>query len=483
MNWRLVLRMLGTILLIEAATMVPSWVIALIYGDAGDARALLISIGLILLIALPMRFLMRPKERNMRARDGFLVVSLSWIVMSLFGALPFWIGGLFHSYVDALFEAVSGFTTTGASVLTSFENTPHGLMFWRSFTHWVGGMGVLVLTLALLPRLTGRTSHLVKAESPGPSLSKVVPKMGQSAKIMYLIYALLTMIQFLLLMLAGMNPYDAGIHALGTAGTGGFSNYGASVGAFNSAAVDWIITVFMVLFGVNFALFYRALTGQWREALKSEELHWYLSLLAISMVAVTLIILPLYGNFFTALRYGSFQVATIVSTTGYATTDFALWPQAAKGILLCLMFVGSCAGSTAGGLKMVRVALLFKSAKREVMRSFQPRKVKVVRFEGKGCDESLLSQTMVFFVIYILLMLLGTLLLSLGGRFDNETNLTAALSCISNVGPGFGVVGPAGSYAGYGAFEKIVLSILMLAGRLELFPMLALFHPEIWRKA
>ena len=481
MNKRLVLRLLGAILLIEALAMAPSLAISLLYGD-GDALALLSSMALLAALGFPAWRFAHPREQNLRAREGFLVVALSWVLLSAFGALPFVISGLIPNYIDAFFEAVSGFTTTGATLMGNFDGLPRGVMFWRSFTHWIGGMGVLVLTLALLPQMTGRSSHLVRAESPGPSLSKIVPKMGDTAKILYLIYGALTMIELAALIIAGMSPYDAAIHAMGTAGTGGFSNYGSSVGAFDSAVIDAIITFFMVLFGINFALFYRVLVGGWRDALRSEELHWYLALFAGSTLFVSLMILPQYGTFLNALRYGSFQVATIMSTTGYATADFNLWPQAVKALIVMLMFIGSCAGSTAGGIKVVRVGILCKLGCREVRRTFQPRKVQVVRFEGKGVEENRLTQVSAFFFVYVLLVLAGMFLVSLEGLYDLETNFTAVLTCISNVGPGLGHVGPVENFSGYGPFAKVVLSLLMLAGRLELFPILVLFHPSAWRK-
>ena len=481
MNKRLVLRLLGAILLIEALAMAPSLAISLLYGD-GDALALLSSMALLAALGFPAWRFAHPREQNLRAREGFLVVALSWVLLSAFGALPFVISGLIPNYIDAFFEAVSGFTTTGATLMGNFDGLPRGVMFWRSFTHWIGGMGVLVLTLALLPQMTGRSSHLVRAESPGPSLSKIVPKMGDTAKILYLIYGVLTVIELAALIIAGMSPYDAAIHAMGTAGTGGFSNYGSSIGAFNSATIDAIITFFMVLFGINFALFYRVLVGGWRDALRSEELHWYLALFAGSTLFVSLMILPQYGTFLNALRYGSFQVATIMSTTGYATADFNLWPQAVKALIVVLMFIGSCAGSTAGGIKVVRVGILCKLGCREVRRTFQPRKVQVVRFEGKGVEENRLTQVSAFFFVYVLLVLAGMFLVSLEGLYDLETNFTAVLTCISNVGPGLGHVGPVENFSGYGPFAKVVLSLLMLAGRLELFPILVLFHPSAWRK-
>ena len=482
MNVKLLFRVLGSILLVEAAAMLPSLLIALGYGD-GDALAFLLTMALLLLIGAPMRLLTKTEHANLRAREGFLVVSLAWVLLSVFGALPFVFSGVIPNFVDALFEAVSGFTTTGATIMTNVEGQPHGVMFWRSFTHWIGGMGVLVLTLALLPQLSGRTSHLVRAESPGPTLSKIVPRMGDTAKILYIIYGVLTVVNFLALLLCGLNAYDAALHALGTAGTGGFSNYAASVGHFASPLVEWVTTFFMLLFSVNFALYYKVLTGSWKDALRSEELHWFLGIFGGVTLLTTLAILPEYGgNVLTALRYGSFQVASLMSTSGYATADFNLWPIAAKMVMLLVMFTGGCAGSTAGGMKICRIGMMCKQGLREVRRTIQPRKVQLVRFEGKAVEEDTLHQVGVFMFMYMLLIVLGAALLSLEGLYDVQTNLTAVLTCVSNVGPGLGAVGPAGSFAGYGAASKLLLSFLMLAGRLDIFPMLALFHPAMWRK-
>ena len=481
MNVKLLLRVLGAILLVEAAAMVPSLAIAIGYGE-GDAMAFVWTILLLNAVGAPMRLFVKAEQTNLRAREGFLAVSLSWVLLSVFGALPFVFSGVIPNFVDALFESVSGFTTTGATIMTQIEGQPHGVMFWRSFTHWIGGMGVLVLTLALLPQMSGRTSHLVRAESPGPTLSKIVPRMGDTAKILYLIYGVLTVIEFLLLMLAGMNAYDAAIHALGTAGTGGFSNYAASVGHFNSAWIDAIITLFMVLFGVNFVIYYKMLLRDWQDIRANEELRWFLSIFLGATAIITLTLLPEEGNLFTALRYSSFQVASIISTTGYATANYDLWPLTARMLILVLLFFGSCAGSTAGGMKICRIGMLSKQAVREVRHTIQPRKAMVVRFEGKAVDEGVLRQVATFACIYVALILLGGFLLSLENRYDMMTNFSAALTCVSNAGPGFGAVGPAGSFADYGPFGKLLASFLMLAGRLEIFPMLALFHPAMWRR-
>ena len=481
MNKRLVIKVLGAILLIEALAMLPSMLIGYAHHDPRDAYSLLYSALILIALGLPMWILSRPNDNNMRAREGFLIVALAWLLLSAFGALPYVFSGMIPNYIDALFESVSGFTTTGATVLVQFENRPHGVMFWRAFTHWIGGMGVLVFMLALLPQMTGRTSHLVRAESPGPSMSKIVPKMGDSAKILYLIYAALTLLEFIALMLAGMNVYDAAIHALSTAGTGGFSTYGASIAAFNSVAIEVIITIFMILYGVNFALYYHLLIGDWRSVAKSEELRWYLSIYFFSVIAITIFISPMYGSVARGLRYSSFEVASVISTTGFGVVDFNTWPQSAKALILVLMFLGSCAGSTAGGIKTVRLALLYKMGIREVRRTFQPRKVQVVRFEGKGVEETQLSQISVFFFVYIAMVLVGMFLISLENKFDVQTNFSAALTCVSNVGPAFGAV--ASDFTGYGPFAKCVLCVLMLAGRLEMFPILVLFHPAIWRKS
>ncbi len=482
MNKKLIVRLLGSILLIEAAAMIPALIIALIYQNPKDAPALALSILLLSLCGIPMRLWGNKSERNLRAREGFLTVALAWVLLAGFGALPFVFSGMLPSYIDAFFEAVSGFTTTGATMMTVFEGQPRGVMFWRSFTHWIGGMGVLVLTLALLPRMSGRTSHLVRAESPGPTLSKIVPKMGDTAKILYTLYLILTVAEFSILMLAGMNAYDAAIHAMGTAGTGGFSSYGASIAAFESPLIEWIITVFMVLFGINFVLYFKLLTGAWRDFTRSEETKWFLGIFAVATLVITAMILPSYSNISDALRYAAFQVASIISTTGYVTADYNLWPEAAKMLIIVIMFIGSCAGSTAGGMKICRIGMLSKHSLREVRRFFQPRKVQTVRFEGKAVDETVLHQVAVFAFVYVASILLGAFVISLDGRYDVLTNFTAALTCVSNVGPGLAKVGPVENFAGYSDFSKAVLSFLMLCGRLELFPILALFHPAIWRK-
>ena len=471
--------MVGSILLIEAAAMVPSLLIAFLYRDPGDARALTISILITCLAALPLRLVSKEENTALRAKEGFASVGLCWIALAVFGCLPFIFSGMLPHFIDALFETVSGLTTTGATVLTNYDVYPHGTMFWRAFTHWIGGMGVLVLTMALLPKLTQHTSHLIRAESPGPTFSKLVPKMGDSAKILYVIYIVLTAIEFLLLVLVGLKPYDAILHAMSTAGTGGFSNYAASVGAFQSPVVDFIITVFMFLFGVNFALYFKAITGDIKGAAGDEELRWYLLAAAAAILFIASRLVPIYGDFLTALRYSAFQVGSFMSTTGFCTADINTWPGSVQMLLVVLMFMGSCAGSTAGGIKVVRIALLFKQGKREIGRTFQPRRVKVIHFEEKGVDKSVLQQVSVFAFVYMATILGGAFLISLDECYGFSTNFTSALSCVSNVGP---VLGGISDMSGYSYFSKVVMSFLMLCGRLELFPMLILLHPDLYRK-
>ena len=483
MNKRLVFRIQGTILLTLAASMLPSLLISLGYGGE-DALPLLISMLITAAAGLPLRLLTKPRNTNLHPREGFVTVALAWLFMSLFGCLPFLFSGFLPTFSDAFFEACSGFSTTGSTVVTDFSHMPRGITFWRSFTHWIGGMGVLVLTLAVLPQVTGRSSYLVKAESPGPSLSKVAPKIKDSSKILYVVYTIITLIMFIILLLCGLNPYDAGIHALGTAGTGGFSNHGASIAAFHSPAVEIVMTVFMFIFGSNLSLYFLIFNGRWRDALRSEELRWYFGIDAAAFVLISIIILPGYhGDVGTALRQAAFNVATITSTSGFVVNDYTLWPVAARAVILILMFIGASVGSTAGGMKTMRIVLLLKQGKRDIHRAFSPRRVSVIRFEGRGVDENMLHQTAVFAFVYLLLVLLGGLLVSLDGLYDIETNFSAALTCLSNVGPGFGAVGPTGNFAAYSPFAKTVLSLLMLAGRLELYPILILFHPKAWRSA
>lgn len=478
MSKKLVLRILGAIMLIEAVAMLPSWIIALCYGD-GDASALLSSVICLAVPGIILWFVFKVKNSALRAREGLIVVSFGWILLSIGGALPYLFSGIIPDFASALFEAVSGFTTTGATVVTEFDGFPRGIMFWRASTHWIGGMGVLVLTLAILPKVTGRTNHLVRAESPGPTMSKLVPKMGDSAKILYFIYLALTVLEVICLLLCGLSPYDAILHAMSNAGTGGFSNYGASIAAFNSPAVEIVITVFMFLFGINFALYFKVLMGSWKEAVRDEELRWYVGIYLICSILMSFFIRPLCTDTGSSFRYGFFQVASLMSTTGFGLLDVNQFSAAAQGLMFVLLFLGSCAGSTAGGMKTVRLALLCKMGKREITGTINRRKVNVIRMDGKAVEEDMLHQVAVFCCLYFALFVAGALLLSLENSFGTIENISASLTCVSNVGPGFG--GIASSFSGYGPYGKIVCSFLMLAGRLELFPLFVIMHPYLWK--
>lgn len=494
MNRKLIIRVLGAILAIEALAMIPAFLVSLYYRD-GDTAA--IGWSFLLTIAAGAAMYLIPKtDRNsyLRLKEGFIIVAVGWILMSCFGAIPYMLSGMFTRFENAFFEAVSGFTTTGASVFEGFDNYMHGVVFWRATTHWVGGMGVLVLTLALLPKLTGRTAHLVKAESPGPSLSKLVPKTGTTAKILYKIYILLTSLEFVSLLLCGLDAYDAAVHTFATAGTGGFSNYGASIAAYNSVAVDVVITVFMFMFGVNFALYYKCLIGERLKAFwHDEEFRTYLFIALSFILLITFFNCSFYRGelgadtsagsvFLTSLRYSSFQLSSIISTTGFVTYDFSRWPAASQMLLILAMFIGSCAGSTAGGIKVIRVNMLAKMSRRNVLSTGRPRKVDVIRIDRKAVDENIVSQVAQFAIMYVALVFIGAFLVSLDGKFDVLTNLSASLTCVSNVGPGLGAVGPVYNFANYGIWGKTVLSFLMLFGRLELLPMFILFTRTAWKK-
>ena len=480
MNFKLVFRLLGRLLLMEAALMVPSLLVA-VYFREGDVMAFVYTILITAACGAVPAFCFKPGRDDLTARDGMAVAGLSWVILSFFGALPLVLSGAIPHMVDAYFETVSGFTTTGSTILTEIEGLPRGALFWRSFTHWIGGMGVLIFTLAVLPRLSGRTSHLARAESPGPTFAKLLPKMGDTAKVLYGLYFVLTVVEAICLLLAGMNLYDALIHAFGTAGTGGFSNYNASIAAFHSPLIEWIIAVFMMLFGVNFAIYYHLLRKDFDSIRHNEELWTYLGIVAVATLGITVIILPSSGGFFQALRTAFFQVNAIASTTGFATADFNVWPLLARAILLLLMCLGACAGSTAGGFKLSRILILVKTAYRDLRHTLQPRKVAVVRMESKPVQEGILSQVGVYLFLWLVLAVLGTMLLTFETS-DLVTAMTAALTCLSNVGPGLNGVGPTENFAFFSPQAKLLLSFLMLAGRLEIYPVLLLFAPEIWRK-
>lgn len=480
MNYKMVAFVLGRIFCIEAVLMLFPMLCAACYGEWYLLPAFLLPAVLLAVLGLAAS-LRTPKNTTIFARDGLAIVALVWVLMSAFGALPFVISGEIPSFIDAFFETVSGFTTTGSTILTDVEALSHGTLFWRSFAHWVGGMGVLVLAMAVLPMTDGRAMHLMRAEVPGPTVGKISSKLSDSAKILYAIYFAMTLAEVILLCAGGMPLFDSLIHAFGTAGTGGFSNKGLSVGAYNNPYFEIVIGVFMLLFGINFNLYYFLLLRRFRDAFCSEEMLTYLGIVAFSTVTITLNILHLYDGVGTALRTAFFQVSSIITTTGYASTDFNLWPTYARTVICILTFIGACAGSTAGGLKISRIVIFFKAAKQDLNKMLHTHAVTTVRFEGKPLDEKVLRGVHNYFNIYMLLLAVSILLISLDG-FDLVTTFTSVLTCFNNVGPGLEVVGPMGNFAGFSAPAKLLLSFDMLAGRLELYPMLALFSPRLWQK-
>ena len=469
---------IGRILVTEAALLALPAVTALTYGES--LRPFLLTALLLVAVGLVMGR-KKPARTALYARDGFAVVALAWLLMSAFGALPFVLSGDIPFYVDAFFETVSGFTTTGASILTEIEPLHRGILFWRSFTHWVGGMGVLVFVMAILPMTDGHGMHLMRAEVPGPSVGKLVSRMSDTAKILYGIYLVLTVIEIILLMVGGMPLFDSCIHAFGSAGTGGFSNRNLSVGAYGNAYFDVVIGVFMLLFGVNFNLYYFLLIKRFKDVFHSEELRAYLGIVAAAVIAIAVDILHIYGSVGKSLRYAFFQVSSIITTTGFATADFNTWPTFSKGILVVLMFIGACAGSTGGGVKVARVVILVKSSLADMRKMLHPNAIATVRFEGKPLTERSVRGVHVFISVYVLVFAVSFLLLTLEG-FDLVTTFTALAACINNIGPGLEVVGPMGNYAQFSPWAKLLLSFNMLVGRLEIFPMLLLCAPSIWKR-
>lgn len=480
MNITAILNIIGHVMKYEIILLLIPFFVALFYGQ-GDANAFLYTVLLMIPIALIL-IKIKGKKNEIYAKEGFLTVGLAWIVISFFGALPFVFSGAIPSLVDAFFETSSGFTTTGASILTEIQSLPKGILFWRSFTHWVGGMGFLIFILALMPTFSGNTIHLLKAESPGPTPGKIVPKIKQTAKILYAIYFVLTLIETIFLKSAGLSWYDSIIHALGTAGTGGFSNMNASVAAFNNPAVEWIITIFMLLFGVNFVLYFQLIRGNVKAFFKSEELKWYLIAVFASIIIIAVNIIPFnHGDVTKSIRDSAFQVSSIVTTTGYATVNFNLWPTLSKVILIMLMFMGAMAGSTGGGIKTIRIVIIFKAIRREIDKILHPRRVKSVKIDGNVVEEETISGVFLFIFAYIIISLISIFIVSFD-NFDVTTTVTSVIATLSNIGPGLEMVGPAGNFSAFSDLSKLVLSFCMLAGRLEIYPMLILFSPSLWKK-
>ena len=477
MNYKLMLRMMGLTLLAETLLLLLPMMVALIYKE--DPQPFLYTI---IPLAVTGFALSRIKAKaDFFSREGFVVVGLIWLVLSFFGSLPFWLSGYFDSFTDCFFEVVSGFTTSGATILADIEVLPRGILFWRSFTSWIGGMGVLLFTLAFLPKVGGRSQVLVQAEVPGPIATKLVPKTVQSAKILYMIYFALTFLEIMAFSAAGMPLYDAVVTTFASVCTGGFCIMNASLAAYNTTC-QVIAIVFMILGSLNFAVFFLIFMGRGKQALKSDELHFFLGVVAVCSVLVFFNILPLYDSVGTAFKDALFQVASIISTSGFSTTDYNLWPPFAQTILVILMFIGGCSGSTAGSIKCGRILLATRTSTRTLLRLSHPRAVRVVKLDGKTVDEETLNTIFAFFILFFLLLGAGCLVVSLDG-YSLITSFTASLGCLTNVGPGLDGVGPLSNFGGLSHLSKWLLSALMLIGRLELFPILLLFHPATWGRS
>ena len=481
MNYKMMGRFLSLILAVEGIFMIPALGISLFRGETMAVYGFLAAIGIIALLWLVLFLLCRGAPSAFYAKEGMVCVGVSWIALSLTGCLPFWFSREIPSFIDAFFETVSGFTTTGSSILPDVEALSKGLLYWRSFSHWLGGMGVLVFLLAIIPggaKGSGFTMHLLRAESPGPNVGKLVPKMRTTAMILYLIYVVITVVNMVFLLLGGMSLFDAVCTAFGTAGTGGFGIKNDSMAGY-SPYLQNVTTVFMILFGVNFSCYYLLLLRQWKGVLKDEELRLYIGIILGAIVLIVLDLRDYYGSLGETVRHAAFQVGSIITTTGFATTDFDLWPSFSKTILLCLMVVGASAGSTGGGLKVSRLMLLLKTLGRNIRQTLSPRKVEAVRNNGQVVSERVLDNTNAYLAAYVVIIFAVFALISLDG-FSVGTNFSATLACFNNIGPGLEAVGPTCNFSAYSPLSKLVLSFAMLAGRLEIFPILVLFSKDTW---
>lgn len=478
MNYGMILHMLGWICYFEAVFMMLPVLVALIYRESAGYAYL----GVMALCAVIGFLATRRKVRNRKiyGRDGLVIVALGWIVLSIFGALPFVISGDIPSFVDALFETISGFTTTGSSILSNVEALSHANLFWRSFTHWIGGMGVLVFILAILPMTGGAGMHIMRAESPGPSVSKLVPKIRTTAMILYGIYLLMTVVQIFLMLLAGTPLFDAITLSFGSAGTGGFAVKNDGLASYTNLQ-QAIVTVAMILFGINFNVYYLLFRKKWKQAFTCTEMLVYLGIISASVLAITVSVRPMFPSLYQAFHHTAFQVGSIITTTGYSTVDFNAWPPMARTILVLIMFVGACAGSTGGGIKVSRLVILLKGVYKEILMACHPRSVKKVQMDGHALSHEVVRSVNSFVVIYAVIFVVSLLVITLDGK-DLVTNFTAVAATINNIGPGLNVVGPTGNFGSFSALSKLVLMFDMLAGRLELLPMLVLFVPSTWRK-
>ena len=478
MNYSIVLYILGCVLKFESAFLVLPALVGLIYREHASVSYLAVAVlCLILGVLLTHK---NPRSTNLYTREGFVAVALSWIIMSIFGAIPFVLTGDIPFYVDALFETISGFTTTGSSILTDVESISKASLFWRSFSHWIGGMGVFVFIMAILPMMGGSTMNLMKAESPGPSVSKLVPHVKDTAKILYGIYIAITICEATILRALGMPLFDSLTTTFGTVGTGGFGIRNDSIAGY-SPAIQITITVFMILSGINYTAYFYILTGKIKELFKIEEVRWYLAIIFGSVAVITWNVRSLYPTFSETLRHAFFQVGSIITTTGYATTDFDLWPALSKTLLVTLMFIGACAGSTSGGIKVSRILILLKTIRKELSLIIHPRQVKKIRMDGHPVDHETLRSANVFLVVYFVLLLTSMLLISVD-EFDFSTNFTSVVTVLNNIGPGLNLVGPTQNFSIFSPFSKFVLMFDMLAGRLELFPMMILLMPSTWKR-
>jgi len=487
MSLKKILRILGRLMIVEAIMMALPLIFCIIYHENFLNYLSFLIPMVVLAVTGFLLTIKKEKVNNLYSREGFILVGLSWVVMSIFGAIPFMISGVIPNVIDALFETISGFTTTGASIVEDISSWNEGcksLLFWRSFTHWIGGMGVLVFVLAILPQNEGQNIFILRAESTGPSIGKLVSKLKVTARILYIIYFAFTLIETIMLACGDMTIFEAINHSLATAGTGGFSTNSNSIAAYSDYS-QIVIAVFMMLFAINFNIFYFIFIGKAKQALKSEELRWYLIIVTTSVLIIAFNLFyslgDIYQTFPHALKDSFFQVTSIISTTGFATADFALWPAISKSVLFILMFIGGCAGSTGGGIKVSRFVILFKSIKREIKNIIHPHAVTDIKFEGTKVDENTCRGVSNYFVFIMFIILIGLMIISIDG-FDFETNITAVVTCVNNVGPGLSkLIGPLGNFSDFNPVSKLVLSFLMLIGRLEIYPILILFNIKAWK--
>lgn len=479
MNKKMIVYILGKMMGVEGLLLLIPALVSLIYHEKSVISFLIVAAILLVIYMVFGRKL--PASKQIYGKEGFVIVGLAWILWSAFGALPFVISGSIPYYIDALFETISGFTTTGSTILADIEALPMGISFWRSFTHWIGGMGVLVFVMMITSLDDENAMPLMRAEVPGPEADKLVPKARHTARLLYGMYFVLTAAEVVFLLFGGMNLYDALLHAFSTAGTGGFSNRAASVSFYDSAYIDGVITVFMILFGINFNLYFFILLKDWKSILKNEELWSYLGIVGVSIAIITGNILKIYGTVAHAFRYASFQVGSIITTTGFATADYDQWPELSKSILLALMFVGACAGSTGGGIKVSRLLIIVKSIRREVRKMLHPNAVTIIKVNGKKIGQDTLKNVNLYLTCYIIIMIVSILLVSID-NFDFATTFSGVLTTMSNVGPGISKVGPVMNFQPFSAVSKLVFCFDMLIGRLEIFPYLLLLSPELWRR-